>query len=103
MKNKIEKVSNKLYLSFPCLSSETIEKPRQMEFNITPLQLIKVFGECDFNEPTGFLNTFPPGTPAPRADRAHSAYGSEISRKKKCTPCSRFTSRGVTAPTRRRK
>lgn len=103
-------VSSNLYPSFPCLSPETIETPRQMEFKTTHLQLVKLFGEGDFGGPIGFLispsswtelNPWfnSPGTPAPGAGWTHSAYGSNISRREKCTPSPRFTSGGVTAPT----
>lgn len=37
-------------------SSDAIEKPRQMEFKITHLQRIKLFGEGDFGKPKGFAN-----------------------------------------------
>lgn len=66
-----------------------------MEFNITPLQLIKLFGECDFSEPIGFLNTLLQAHLPPEQTRPHSAYGYRDLKEKKCTPSSRFTSRGV--------
>lgn len=50
------KVANKLHFPFPSLSSDTIEKPRQMEFKITHLQRIKLFGEGRLGKSNGFAN-----------------------------------------------